>query len=450
MKRINLLTIIYLCLILASCSNYFEEESKVLSPLKETVSSKINLDEISLMVANNQIQTKGGQVSVEPVLEGEDTVLFLVNYPQGWSVMSADRRLPMNLITSDSGSITLNELMANESLESYIRAMMKEIKSMVANPIDMTQTKASNTPPMSFYDENGIWWVYSHKYVESSTINKQQMPLIKTKWGQGSTWNVNAPYTSSTRTSHCPTGCTNVAIAQLLYFLHNKTGVPVKSYRHFGTNAYYSEPNDTADGHILTSDEVSYYNFSDCWAEMPLNQNSASEAGAKLVSSLMVRLGYLFESGYKPDGTGTFRVKVKPALSSAFNISTTFSAYDKDIVGQQIYSSKNPVVLMMHGIKPSTQDTVGHTFLADGYRKLTENYTYVYKTMDETSTTYKYIQNAETYVNEYVSLNWGYDGSGDINNQGGVIWYNLDSSFSYQYSSGTVVYNMYKYMLFAN
>lgn len=75
----------------------------------------------------------------------------------------------MNLITSDSGSITLNELMTNESLESFIRAMMKEIKSMVANPIDMTQTKASNTPPMSFY-EDGIWWAYSHKYLESTRL----------------------------------------------------------------------------------------------------------------------------------------------------------------------------------------------------------------------------------------------------------------------------------------
>ncbi|MGN0195649.1 MAG: C10 family peptidase [Candidatus Cryptobacteroides sp.] len=193
---------------------------------------------------------------------------------------------------------------------------------------------------------------------------------------------------------------------------------------------------------MLTSDEVSYYNFSDCWAEMPLNKNSASDAGAQLVSSLMVRLGYLFESGYKPDGTSTYNANIKPVLSSAFNISSTYVAYDEDILIQQINSLNNPVVLMMYGYDSSIQANVGHHFLADGYRKLTENYTYVYKTMDETSTTYKYIQNAETYVNEYVSLNWGYDGSGDINNQGGVIWYNLDSSFSYQYNSGTVVYNM--------
>ena len=110
-----------------------------------------------------------------------------------------------------------------------------------------------------------------------------------------------------------------------------------------------------------------------------------------------------------------------------------------------------PVVLFMSRLNPDNPDQLlGHAFLADGYRKTTETYTYVYKTMDDSSTTYKEIENAEVHVNEYVSLNWGYNGSGDVNDQGGVIWYNLDSDFSYQSSTGAIVYDRNKSMLYVN
>lgn len=351
--------------------------------------------------------------------------------------MPADRRLPMNLITCESGSISLEELMTNESQEAYIRALIKGIKSMVSNPVDMIKaqldTKSSNLP-MSFYDENGVWWAYAYKYIAQSTINKQQLPLIQTKWGQESPWDINAPYISATSSIHCPTGCTNVAIAQLLYYLHYKNGVPEKTYRHFGTYSHYDSSTESATGHILTSDEVAYSDFSDCWSDMPLTMNSASDVGARIVSSLMVRLGYLLKAQYASDGTGVNVNKVKSVLSSNFNISSTYADYDATIMEQQISSSKNPVVIFMwrNTSDPEPNNIAGHTVIADGYKKTTETYTYVYKTMDSSSTIYKYIEDAEVYVNEYVSLNWGYNGDGDRDpNNGGVIWYNLEIPFSY-------------------
>ena len=445
-----------LILFQVSCSDALTNQSVAKTGQTGIISSKLGIDEIMSMVSNNHNHTKGETVSVEPVLEGEDTVLYLVNYAQGWSVMPADRRLPINLIASDKGSIAKEELFANESMEDYVRTMMKEIQPMVSNPVDMTEilpdcTKASNTPPMTFYDENGVWWAYAYKYVASSSVNRQQLPLVRTKWGQSYPWNVNTPYTSSARTSHCPTGCTNVAVAQLLYYLHNKTGNPDKSYLSFYTDSFYCEPADTNDGHILSSNEISYTTLADCWDEMPLNRSSASVSGAQLVSSLMVHLGYLFESGYTPSGTATYRAKVQPMLYSALSVSSTFTNYDLDIMVSQIYSSKMPVVLFMSRLNPDNPDQLlGHAFLADGYRKTTETYTYVYKTMDDSSTTYKEIENAEVHVNEYVSLNWGYNGSGDVNDQGGVIWYNLDSDFSYQSSTGAIVYDRNKSMLYVN
>lgn len=44
-------------------------------------------------------KTRGADVSVAPILNGIDTVMYLVNYPEGgWEVLSADTRVPKVLV----------------------------------------------------------------------------------------------------------------------------------------------------------------------------------------------------------------------------------------------------------------------------------------------------------------------------------------------------------------
>lgn len=51
-----------------------------------------------------------------------------------------------------------------------------------------------------------------------------------------------------------------------------------------------------------------------------------------------------------------------------------------------------------------------------------------------------------TFTYEYVAINWGYDGDGEYNSSGGVIWYNINNtltrSFLEGYDTGTITHMM--------
>ena len=413
-----------------------------------TISSKISLDEAFLIASGNNGQTKGLDVDITPILEGNDTVLYLINYPQGWSVMPADRRLPSALITCDEGHITLDELLANDSAEYYVKSLMNEVKELVSHPEDISldafNTKAS-TPPMSFY-EDGTWWTYVSRYESSTTTDKIQNSLILTKWGQGDAvrkWNINAPYTDINRTDNCPTGCTSVAFAQVLYYLHTKTGFPAQTYRDFGSVSFCLNGNNNEPYPAIITDHNTYKSdMSDCWSDMPhIASTSLSNSDYAVVSSLMVRLGYLFESEYYPTKTNTRSDYIVSGLYDGFGITCSKSGYSVNTLPNQIYTLKLPVVLNMSRIDSNGNRSGGHTFIADGYKKVTHHYTFVYKAMDESSTRYKYINDAAQNSSEYVSLNWGHDGSGDRASTGAVIWYNMGTSYTYSGTSETHTYN---------
>ena len=53
--------------------------------------------------------------------------------------------------------------------------------------------------------------------------------LIKTNWGQKDPWNSSVPFVDGS-TAKCVAGCVAISGAQMMYFLHNKLGVPAQMY----------------------------------------------------------------------------------------------------------------------------------------------------------------------------------------------------------------------------
>ena len=80
-------------------------------------------------------KTRSVDVSIDPILNGTDTVMYLVNYPEGgWEVLSADTRAPKVLVMCEGGSMTIDELVSNPAEEGVYQAMRNYISYLHDNP----------------------------------------------------------------------------------------------------------------------------------------------------------------------------------------------------------------------------------------------------------------------------------------------------------------------------
>ena len=99
----------------------------------------------------------------------------------------------------------------------------------------------SDTWEENRYDPGTEWMEWYTEYLNQTT--QQQNHLLATKWGQGTPWNSKTPVRYGG--DHCYTGCTNVAVAQVLYYLHGEIGIPTASPKNGITYKYLSSPADS-------------------------------------------------------------------------------------------------------------------------------------------------------------------------------------------------------------
>ena len=124
------------------------------------------------------LATRVSDVTVDPVMNGSDTVMYLVNYPEGgWELLSADKRIPTRLMVGETGS------------------------------------------------DDILWNLYNTEvvYLDSTYVNH----LIPTRWSQDVAYfkwyNRYVPFINNLKidstSGRCVTGCVPVACAQVLNYL---------------------------------------------------------------------------------------------------------------------------------------------------------------------------------------------------------------------------------------
>ena len=378
--------------------------------------------------------TKASDVSVEPILNGLDTVMFLVNYEDGWEVLSGDKRLSRTLAKADKGHITVSDLLDNPATGSYFNELSRNIASIRSNdsfipPVDAPDTWRVLHPIDSIFELVDVL-----VSIDTTVISaKYQDHLMETKWGQLSPWNQYAPYMDSTRTNRGYTGCVMVAASQLLYYLHDKCGVPVYTYGAADCNAYIPSSNSL----VLSSSDVSFSDYGDHWSSMPL---TSAGSGSNYVSALMVWIGYLYSAIYTRTGTGSwshnavgvFPVHFSTNCQSLLITSSNFGSF-VGLVEDQIYNNQIPVIAAIY-----TYDSAGHAVVIDGYnytKKKIEYYYAVYEVpygglIMPGQTPVRYYTRTTYDESCFVAINWGWNGLGNEDSvTGETIWYNLYGSW---------------------
>lgn len=238
--------------------------------------------------------------------------------------------------------------------------------------------------------ENMRWWLseYERELAAASTVvprptttsttatstaNRTAIaPLLTTKWGQGSPYNLNCPSVSGTR---CPTGCVATAMAQIMRY-HQW---PAQGR---GSKAYAWKNGKTVLDTLRSDFSQHTYN----WSAMTNTYDvTSSEASKTAVAQLMSDVGIASEMDYAVDGSGAPSTTAMIALQTYFDYDKAAILYDRDCFSraeweQMCYdelAAGRPLYYSGYNAE------AGHAFVCDGYS------------------------------DGYFHINWGWDGMSD-------------------------------------
>ena len=210
----------------------------------------------------------------------------------------------------------------------------------------------------------------------SSSLPSFVAPLLKTKWGQGSPFNLLCPK-SGNKTVPC--GCVATAMSQVMYY-----------WKHPAQGKGYITYNSGEIGGVRTKDlSESYYD----WSVMGLDAASNSSAEAKqAVSTLCYDCGISVAMVYNPSGSGAYSENAMRAFAGNFSyrastlrhLERAYHSSDSawlEVVKSELAAGR-PVMFGAQSNGGSGSDAGGHAFVLDGYD-----------------------------TKGFVHVNWGWDGS---------------------------------------
>lgn len=379
--------------------------------------------------------------SIVPLGPQEDvTLCYLINYNDGWEVISADKRTPVVLAAQESGTLNLEECPENEGLAaqlSWIGYLAAEVLSVRSNPEykpndpeainGVTSSQdfwcAITTPGELFENRDGggnppglegYWELVS---ITEETLEYDQVYLTTPAWSQSSPYNTYAPYRTDYPSLHAPAGCVAVAGAEMLYFLYNhlSSNIPIPSAAYVSGNI---------NSYTISFDTPSTAN----WGPV-LNGNTDA------IAVLLAYIGYCLPNQWGNTGTGSSLTNLKNNVYSNFGIASTLADYTASSAKYALTSSGRPIIMSAYGNVtyflgiPIYND--GHAFLIDKYKRVRKRYTYYYEwvygyegEIINFAPEYTEVYYGTPYLDDTVGMNWGWGGYGNSS------WYSLSGSWS--------------------
>lgn len=426
-------------LVLLSCSDESQEVSERISAMSNepiifpyTGKTKLETD-----IRNYITKIKFGNMSgfsrtprnysLTPYIYKGDTIMFIANYTSGWELYSADQRTPLIMASSDTGSFDTSDDSMAPAFKSYLNSVAEElyqikqmdtaegetyglwkmvsIKNEEVDPqmIEVTP-HAVGTQPGS-----GYWVLLSTTTPVTSTSTSNR--LTSTRWGQGTPWNVYVPYSPENMSRHSVAGCTAVATAQYLYYLHYKNGRPASTV----TTAAYQSSNNT-------------YNYSgsssSVWDQMAKASNNT---GTNYAAVLIGYVGKSIDTDYHLNESLAYFSKALSFINNEGNYNYNQSSIDYSYVTNELIAGR-AVLACAQSYNEETRENEGHVFIIDRYRRTTTSSTSTFgwvgtdnlgqdtNEYDENGNVigYSFFYDKENRTDSYDYLmNWGWDGSWD-------------------------------------
>lgn len=422
--------------VFTSCSNGFIDDDGNMSINNTSVSKlcRYNVNESDVLNILN-IRKKGTRASyqynISPIINGNDTLLYLVNFANGWKLISGDKRFPAILAFNDEKPLCMDSL--NNVQTFFINRMCTEIKSLkqesgnVGDADNIVQDWAVTTYNEE-NDENNDddHWIFC---CSSGEDYRTYIPhLMDTWWEAGDPYNEYIPL-DKIRNEKCEVGCLPVAGGQLINYLH----------KHWN---YAPNIPDT-----LSYEPSGYkYHFDGSSTKI---WDGIDQGDIHSIAFLLSYIGNISGTTYNIDGSGTNEINFKNALKRHFRIDCSYSEWDEDKASESL---QNHIPVLIH---IETQNGGKHMVVADGYlyhrSVITDTYIYVedvesfmqedhdYETPESIPEGYRTKEITYIYTHKYFQLNSGY---GDIDNS----YYSIDPLYFYSgghtfVSTGNFLYN---------
>lgn len=232
--------------------------------------SKIEKALNTYICSTKGIRTRNGEdcYSMAPYVLEDDTVMYVAEFGDGWELYSADMRFPIVLLSQETGKFA--EMTSIPALKDCVETIASEIKnkkleshegieeiddswSWVA-PVDYTRSDPSSVDYPDY--DHGQWDVIEWKDLDP--IIEERDHILTTQWGSGSPWNM---YTFRINKKNCDAGTVTATIAQYLFYIHSKIGVPetIPSQARLvddSTYVYYSFDEDSWENMALSSKDL--------------------------------------------------------------------------------------------------------------------------------------------------------------------------------------------------
>ncbi len=482
MKR-KLCLLFILPLLFAACENVLPVEEVDLSSMvaefttpTKTVTFEGHVVDMDYLVTSADLETylelqpnspnglKRPVKSVEAKGPNADVpLMYVVNYDKGWEILSADKRAQPVLAFSDGGEFSFETANPGERvwLEGLacdvlnLRTADKALQSRAAenNPNvgfwrglevrkkmmeeGFAETRASGDSldfsfdPLPIFPINplpeGGHYEFSHTY-KSYMLETEVGHMTTTSWHQWSPWNVKCPRAYDTDDTYgeeyVPAGCVALAISQILYYMHNKVGVPTSA----PTNAYYTgqyNPWDVFDwGLSFTLDGMS----SSMWNMMATSGGQVN-THTNAVASLIAHVGYLSGMNYTDTGSGADDEDALEGACHYYGITGTLLDGDDYNTLRIIDNLRDSLVVYASAWN---DDGDGHAFVIDGYRDYKVTYHDVYDWVWDIPQDpdgpqikvpgYTITRNTNSVECLFICINWGW-GSYYNNDNGSPVWY---------------------------
>ncbi len=329
---------------------------------------------IEKYIEKNKPATRSGEYTVTPYVEEGDTLMYVVQYADGWELFSNSFTMPMSLMKNDTG--TFAEAVAH---------MNPALKAMYGGILQLLRNDKEEESPEAM-DGSSQWGAYS---VQSSPgtggggnepvytlVGTKSYPrvaayiphLLKTNWDQESHYNYYMPYQQYNPSQHILVGCVAVATGQFLKYSHDTWGKPMLA------------PSDAS--YNSSSNSYSFSGFSTSpWAEM---QNIEGTIISDLATPKF--LGWIAKEinaypVYENEiniSTDAYLEAAAPFIANQTGYSTQCLPYDSDKVTSMILKQE-PVILLLLSLNGS--ESRNHAVVIDE----------VDYTCDETDYYYAYV-----------------------------------------------------------
>ena len=376
--------------------------------------------------------------------DGSHTLFYVLNYADGWEVVSADKRTQATLAYGEGerafsmGADNTNEaekfwmeLLASDVLQKRQRNKSQATRSVdavaeIANDEEQARVNywnrictAINGTRVIEVESNSQLPPGSYNVgVTSDTTTLVQGPFTKTLWDQGNPWNRYSPLKSNSNSVRAPSGCVAVALGQLLYYLQDDSGwwqcpIPLGATISGNVNNYNISFSQTYSAAIwsamaLTIDE---YNSGD-----ELDPNSPTS----LVSLLLAWIGKNVGMQYGENSSGANSANAIAWAKSEFGMDyQSYNDYSSSIVIEELKEKQSPIYVSAgRQLWPSRVSR--HAFLLDGFmtETIADTVHYVAAPLSATPEELaQYTIEDATHIiiyttdNYFVHMNWGWGGA---------------------------------------